>query len=100
MAASHLNEQCRDPSAHPAVRPVSAQVTTINQATAEEGLEPLATLRDRRSARALGWEAMPKGAVFFATNLVARERGVVRRGDAVEVTALHEGPPAPRSPPQ
>ncbi|KAL4452002.1 hypothetical protein ABPG75_007664 [Micractinium tetrahymenae] len=76
------------------------KVTTINQATAEEGLEPLVTLRERRSGNALGWGAMPKGAVFFATNLVARQRGVVRRGDAVEVTALHSGPPAPRSPPQ
>lgn len=83
-----------------AVRHPSTQVTTINQATTEEGMEPLATLRERRSGRALGWEALPKGAVFFATNLVARQLGIVRRGDVVEVTSLHAGPPAPRSPPQ
>lgn len=43
------------------------KVTTINQATGEEGMEPLVTLRELRSGRALGWETPPsfRGAVFF-----------------------------------
>lgn len=47
----------------------------------------------------LGWEQPPdfKGSVFFATNLVARQRGMVRRGDAVAVTALRDGPPLPNA---
>jgi len=67
------------------------------QATAEEGMEPLVALRETRSGRVLGWEqpAGFKGAVFFATNLVARQWGVVRRGDALVVTATREGPPQP-----
>lgn len=57
-------------------------------------MEPLATLRDQRSGRVLGWEqpADFKGSVFYGTNLVAKGRGgVVRVGDAVRVTQLREG---------
>lgn len=72
------------------------KVTTINQQTGEEGLEPLATLREFRSGRALGWTHAPGGAVFFATNLVARQRGVVRVGDAVAVLGMWPGEPLPR----
>lgn len=74
------------------------QVTTINQSTGEEGLEPLVSLRETRSGKLLGWDKVPGltgGAVFFATNLLARQRGVVRLGDRVAITARREGAPMP-----
>ena len=64
----------------------------------EEGLEPLASLRETRSGKVLGWDkvpGLPGGAVFFATNLLARQRGVVRIGDRVAITARREGAPMP-----
>lgn len=75
-------------------------MTTIRQESGEEGLEPLPTLREFRSGRALGWDAPPdfRGSVFFCWNLVARQRGAVRVGDTVHVTTLREGPPLPNGP--
>ena len=80
-----------------ALAAVPCQVTTIDQATGEEGLEPLVTLGETRSGRVLGWEqpAEFRGSVFFAWNLVPQQRGVVRVGDSVAVAALREGPPLP-----
>jgi hypothetical protein len=70
------------------------QVTTIDQETLTEGLEPLGgVLRELRSAQKLGWDGMPKAAVFFATNLLVLKPGVIARGDAVEVASKHEGTP-------
>ena len=72
------------------VKPCSrCKVTTIDQETGEEGLQPLPLLREARAGRVLGWAQPPdfRGSVFFASNLVARSRGVVRVGDAVAVTA-------------
>lgn len=65
------------------------KVTTIDQETAEEGLQPLPLLREVRSGAALGWAQPPefRGSVFFATNLRALSRGAVRVGDPVAVTA-------------
>ncbi|PSC71196.1 PITH domain-containing 1 [Micractinium conductrix] len=81
-----------------AVKPCSrCKVTTIDQATAEEGLEPLVTLKDQHSARALGWPAFGGGEVFFGVNMVGLACGVVRRGDAVAVAALRGAAPAPRA---
>ena len=51
------------PASPPPVRSVKpcdrCKVTTIDQDTGEEGLEPLVTLREMRSGRALGWGAVP-----------------------------------------
>ena len=50
------------------IKPCSrCKVTTIDQATGEQGMEPLATLREQRSGRALGWDTPPdfRGSVFF-----------------------------------
>lgn len=55
--------------------PHPLQVTTIDQATAEEGLEPLVTLKDQHSARALGWPAFGGGEV--RVRRVAAEGGGV-----------------------
>lgn len=65
------------------------KVTTIDQQTGEEGLQPLPLLRELRSGAVLGWAQPPEftGSVFFATNMRALSRGVVRVGDAVAVTA-------------
>ena len=72
-------------------------MTTIDQATGAEGMEPLVTLREQRSGRALGWETPPdfRGSIFFCWNLTARQQGVVRVGDSVRATALRNGPPLP-----
>jgi uncharacterized protein YcbX len=56
------------------------------------------SLREIRSGKLLGWDKVPGltgGAVFFATNLLAKQRGVVRVGDKVTVTAEREGAPMP-----
>ena len=59
-------------------------------------MEPLVTLGEQRSGRLLGWERVEgKGAVFFANNMAALQRGVVKVGDAVAVTALRDGPFVP-----
>lgn len=56
------------PSLLRSVKPCSrCKVTTIDQATGEEGLEPLVTLREQRSGRSLGWDTPSdfRGSVFF-----------------------------------
>jgi uncharacterized protein YcbX len=63
-------------------------------------MEPLVTLQETRSGRVLAWDQMvPKfrGAVFFACNLIAKQRGVLRVGDSVIVKATRQGPPRPLS---
>ena len=84
------------------VRPCSrCKVTTIDQATGEEGMEPLVTLGDTRSGRVLGWHEPPdfRGSVFFCWNLASKaQRGVVRVGDPVEVLEVRAGPPLPTTP--
>jgi uncharacterized protein YcbX len=53
-------------------------VTTVDQATAERGAEPLRTLATYRQFA---------GGVMFGVNLVPEETGVVRVGDTVEILA-------------
>ena len=67
------------------VKPCSrCTVTTVDQATGERGVEPLATLATyRRSGRH----------VMFGQNLVPETTGVITVGDPVEV--LESGPPRP-----
>jgi uncharacterized protein YcbX len=85
-----------------AVRPCSrCKVTTIDQASCEEGMEPLVTLGTTRSGRVLGWEDPPdfRGSVFFCWNLASKaQRGVVRVGDPLQVLEVREGPPLPTNP--
>ncbi len=54
-------------------------VTTTDQATAERGAEPLATLATFRKVRGKG--------VMFGQNLIHRSTGTLRVGDAVELIA-------------
>jgi uncharacterized protein YcbX len=85
-----------------AVRPCSrCKVTTIDQVTCEEGMEPLVTLGTTRSGRVLGWEEPPdfRGSVFFCWNLASKaQHGVVRVGDPLQVLEVREGPPLPSNP--
>ena len=84
------------------VRPCSrCKVTTCDQETGEEGMEPLVTLGTTRSGRVLGWEEPPdfRGSVFFCWNLASKaQRGVVRVGDPLQVLQVREGPPLPVNP--
>jgi uncharacterized protein YcbX len=67
------------------VKPCSrCSITTVDQATAARGPEPLATLADYRLAG---------GKVLFGQNLVHESRGTLRVGDVVEV--LESGRPVP-----
>jgi uncharacterized protein YcbX len=71
------------------VKPCSrCKITTIDQETGEEGMEPLPTLQRMRSGKVLGWgEQQPtwRGRVFFAWNMVSDDTGLVCVGDRVEV---------------
>ena len=83
------------------VKPCSrCKVTTIDQATGEDGFEPLRALSSFRSGASLGWRCPEPGAgdswraqVFFAWNLVleAREPGAsLAVGDALDVLTRHD----------
>lgn len=65
-----------------------AQVTTIDQATAESGQEPLKTLSTFRAGHLLGWGALPswKNAVFVGWNLCTKQAGSLAVGDSIQVT--------------
>ncbi|CAD7698162.1 unnamed protein product [Ostreobium quekettii] len=72
------------------------KVTTVNQDTAEVGLEPLATLASVRSGGVLGWDAGRKNwrhQVFFGWNVVAQQEGRLRVGD-VALASIQERPGA------
>ncbi|GLC46013.1 hypothetical protein PLESTB_001027900 [Pleodorina starrii] len=73
------------------VKPCSrCKVTTINQATAEVGDEPLDTLGTIRSGKVLGWNKNRKDwthSVFFGWNVVSRTPGVLSVGDALTVAS-------------
>jgi uncharacterized protein YcbX len=73
------------------VKPCSrCKVTTINQATAEVGSEPLATLGSFRTGKALGWAERQRSwthAVFFGWNAAVLQPGTIAVGDAVRVAA-------------
>ncbi|GLI62495.1 hypothetical protein VaNZ11_005127 [Volvox africanus] len=73
------------------VKPCSrCKVTTINQATAKLGDEPLETLGTIRSGKVLGWNQTRKSwthAVFFGWNVVTRTAGVVSVGDRLTITS-------------
>lgn len=68
-------------------------MTTINQDTAEECLEPLRTMAAVRTGAQLGFEAAPgdtanfRTSVFMGMNLVVTEGAgcVLRVGDALRV---------------
>jgi uncharacterized protein YcbX len=81
------------------VKPCSrCKVTTIDQATGMDGMEPLRALSSFRSGAALGWRnPEPGGAswraqVFFGWNLVCEQRGVgvLAVGDALQVLERHD----------
>ncbi|CAD7697411.1 unnamed protein product [Ostreobium quekettii] len=70
------------------------KVTTVNQATGEVGLEPLATLANVRSGRVLGWDVGRKDwrhKVFFGWNAVAQQEGRLRVGD-LAMASVRERP--------
>lgn len=78
----------RSCSRHPLLPWHRCKVPTINQLTAEEGLEPSQTLGVVRSGKYLGWSAVNKSwthSVFFGWNVVSRATGRVNVGDAVVV---------------
>lgn len=64
------------------------KVTTIDQATAESGQEPLKTLSTFRAGHLLGWGALPswKNAVFVGWNLCTKQAGSLAVGDSIQVT--------------
>ena len=72
-----------------------AQVTTINQATAESGQEPLKTLSTFRAGHLLGWGALPswKNAVFVGWNLCTKQAGSLAVGDSIKITKERTQPP-------
>ena len=83
------------------VKPCSrCKVTTIDQATGVDGMEPLRTLSSFRSGAALGWvNKEPGGAswraqAFFGWNLVFAQPpapgAVLSVGDAVRVLARRD----------
>jgi hypothetical protein len=84
-----------------AVKPCSrCKIPSVDQATAEVGEEPTATLTALRSGAALGWAAPPafKVAIFFGVNMCAVSvgEGVLRVGQGAEVLSTREGPPQPQ----
>lgn len=58
------------------------QVTCVDQATAEVGKEPLHTLKEFRSSKALDWDMGPHS-VFFGWNLVPNVEGVIKVKDRI-----------------
>ena len=64
-------------------------MTCTDQDTGEVGKEPLVTLKNFRSSKALGWD-LSKSAVFFGWNLVPKAHGVIRIDDNIQITKRRE----------
>jgi uncharacterized protein YcbX len=87
--------RCGDSASFRSVKPCSrCKVTTIDQATGVDGMEPLRALSAFRSGAALRWQSAQEAAgdnwhsqVFFGWNLVtdAPGGGVLAVGDALHV---------------